>query len=141
MLKFKDMDQEKSYNPLNSRAASQKRFSASQIKRANDFVKRYGSDETKKFLSKTSFGDDPKFVGAVLTAMKRAENVFGGTADSRQLNFPDMDYEQTRANFNDIRDYLEQEVYDARSTWIDQHGPITNDSHPLDDPIFGGDDK
>ena len=144
MLTFKDMDEssgknrahhtgaKKTYDPLNPRAASKKKFTSSQIKRVNDFVKNFALPHTLKFLSETQFGNDPLFVEAALKALERAESVLGAQGGPG-LKFQSMGVETEEDSRHQVQEMLESELYEARSTWISEHKRgIENESHPLD---------
>jgi hypothetical protein len=144
MLKFKDMDdkpepragdrkvkKEDKYRSLyNPRKSSEERFKPAQIKQAADFIKRFASPETREFLSGSQFGNDPIFLQAVLDTIERARAT---TPEPSPLSYPDHKLDDLKSRGHEIREYLEQAVYEAQNKWIEEHGAIQDGLHPLDD--------
>ncbi len=115
--------------------ASKKKFTAAQLARAKELVEIFAKPETRKRLKHSSWGDDPTIIGAVLAFGDRMDGEISEIGESMQgerLRYKDMDDILIRNQHQGFSDKIETAIHNAKDVWIVQHGPISNDQHPLD---------
>ncbi len=122
-------DSAKTERLLHPGRATAKQHSREQIEHAVKLTRLFATGKTKEWLRSTHFGKDPEFISAVL---KFGANDLPRYLDDCGVKTLDDDPRIASRARNELQGEFEKAIYQARNDFIQDHGPIVNDQHPID---------
>lgn len=122
-------DSAKTERLLHPGRATAKQHSREQIEHAVKLTRLFATGKTKEWLRSTHFGKDPEFIKSVLRFGETTMKNYLEDAGVRSL---DEDPRIAKRIQGELSGEFEKAIYQARNDFIQDHGPIVNDQHPID---------